>query len=609
MPLAQEIRARQNAENNLHEEINTNREVQANLQKEIDTRKEALEKLGLEMNTRKSAEVYLQLFKNIFDHAVEGILITDRDAAILAVNASFTKLTGYQADEVLGKNPRLLQSGRHSKEFYETMWRDLREKGGWIGEIWNKKKNGVVYPELLTISAIRDERGVPTHYFAFMHDMSDMKKKEELISFMAYHDVLTKLPNRVSLEMRLSKAISYARRNHSLLAVFFIDLDNFKNINDSLGHDKGDLLLVSVAQRILVEIRDEDTLSRLGGDEFILLTENVEDETAISVLAGRILESFKKPFEIDSRPVYISASIGISVFPQDGSTIQELVKNADIAMYQAKGEGRNKYMMFTQEMNERLRMHVRIENDIRASLKQHDFVVFYQPKVNASSEMPSSFEALIRWETEGQRIGPDVFIPVAEKSNLIDDLTLYMLEEVCIFLNQLKAKGLQVPVSINISPKTFTNASVVDKINEILARFKVDHRLIEFEITETTAMTDVEHTLEIMHQFRDRGYHFSIDDFGTGYSSLAYLNVMPLSTLKIDKQFIWEVESRGIASTIVAIAKEMKLKVVAEGVETEEQLEWLRQLGCDEIQGYYYSKPLPAIEAEHYLMQQQSVEI
>jgi len=601
--LVEEIRLRQSLENKLRDDVSANKDAEVDLRREIESRRDALTRLKQEIGTRKSAEVYLQLFKNIFDNAVEGILITDQDAKILAVNRSFCRLTGYQASEVVGRNPSILQSGRHSREFFQEMWRELQEKGYWTGEIWNRKKNGVVIPELLAISAIMDERGKTTHYFAFMHDMTEMKKKEELISFMAYHDVLTKLPNRVSLETRLSKAISFARRNHSLLAVFFIDLDNFKNINDSLGHERGDQLLVSVAQRMALEIRDEDTLSRLGGDEFILLTENVDDEMAISVLANRILESFKQPFEIDGRPVYISASIGISVFPDDGSTIQELVKCADIAMYQAKGEGRNKYMMFTDEMNERLRMHVRLENAIRAGIRDREFAVHYQPKVTVANEQPASFEALIRWEGDGQHVGPDLFIPVAEKSNLINDLTLYMLEEVCLFLNQLKRKNLQVPISINISPRTFTDTDVVEMINSILARFEIDHQLIEFEITETTAMTEVQRTLEIMNEFRDRGYNFLIDDFGTGYSSLSYLNMMPLSTLKIDKRFITERESRGIASMIMAIAKEMHLKVVAEGVETDEQLEWLRRLGCDEIQGYYYSKPLPAGAAEQYLLQ------
>lgn len=602
--IAQMLTALHNKQQQLVEEQETNTAIQQRLHQEISTRREAENKLRAENSTRRSAETYLQLFKNIFDSAIEGIYITDPTGRILATNQAFTRITGYQASEMNGQHPMQLASNAQIQASFQTMWAGLSQSGSWAGEIWNRKKDGSICPLWLSVSVIRNDRQEITNYFAFFHDISELKRKEKQISILAYSDALTKLPNRAALEHRLTKAIARATRERRSLAVFFIDLDNFKNINDSLGHDKGDQVLVEVAERLSATIRSEDTLCRLGGDEFILLSESVDDDNAVYNLGSRILAALKQPVHLRPNTIYINASIGIALFPDDGRTTQELIKNADMAMYKAKSEGKNKFVMFTREMNDKLLHRIRIENSIRTGLKQHEFFMFYQPKIDISDERTTSLEALIRWQRDGTIITPDQFIPIAEDSGLIDEMSLYVLDEVCIFLTRMQEQQLQcLPISVNMSPRTFNNKNIVETIDTILGDHRVDHRLIEFEITETTAMKDVQHTLETMRRFRQRGIRFSIDDFGTGYSSLSYLSEMPVSTLKIDKRFIntADANSRSIVSTITAMSKQMQLNVVAEGVETIEQLQWLKEIGCDEVQGYYFSRPMPEADTLNYL--------
>ena len=579
----------------LTEEQETNRTIQQQLHQEIAIRKEAEQKLQAENTTRKSAEKYLLLFKNIFDNAIEGIYITDPDGHILTTHNSFARI---------GKHPALLNSAPQVESAFLSMWKNLPKTGSWSGEIWSRKKDGSICPQWLSVSVIRNGAQEITHYFAFFHDITELKRKEKQISILAYCDALTKLPNRTALEHRLTKAIARASRENRILAIFFIDLDNFKNINDSLGHDKGDQVLIEVAERLSATIRSEDTLSRLGGDEFILLSESIENENSVFTLASRILASLKQPISLYPNAIYVNASIGIALFPNDGRSPQELIKNADMAMYKAKSEGKNKFEMFTKEMNEKLLNRIRIENAIRSGLKEREFSVFYQPKISIANELPTSFEALVRWHKNSTIITPDQFIPVAEESGLIDDMSLYVLDEVCMFLSKMQQHHFQLlPISVNMSPRTFNKKNIVETIDTILGAHHINHQLIEFEITETTAMKDVQHSLDTMHRFRERGIRFSIDDFGTGYSSLSYLSEMPVSTLKIDKRFINrdDSNSRSIVSTITAMSKQMQLNVVAEGVETRSQLDWLRNIGCNEVQGYYFARPMPEEDTLHYL--------
>ena len=383
---------------------------------------------------------------------------------------------------------------------------------------------------------------------------------------------------------------------------FFVDLDNFKNVNDVFGHRQGDDLLVQVTQRFSSVLQKYDSLYRLSSDEFILLMEKVENESVIYLMANRIQAILKKHFLLDFKKIYVNASVGISIYPGDGENALELIRSADMAMHRAKSEGKNRYLLFTKGMHEELYEKFRIENGIRNGLTKREFVVHYQPKVSIATSITSSLEALIRWERGGKLISPGAFIPIAEESSLIDDLCLFVMEETCCFHAIMKQQQVAVPISVNISPRQFHNADFVDIVEDLLGRYQVDPHYLEFEITETTAMKDVEHTLKIMNRIREMGILFSIDDFGTGYSSLGYLNKMPVSTLKIDKQFVQDLDTNGgIVSTIIAISQQMHLNVVAEGVETEEQLRILGKMGCHEAQGYFFSRPTSGDEILRYL--------
>jgi len=561
------------------------------------------EKLGTEVQIRKSAENFLQIYKNIFDNANEGIFITDANAKILAINKAFSTITGYEPAEVIGQNPRILNSKRHNAFFYERMWHDLGEKGAWEGEIWNTRKDGSIFPEWLSINAIRNERKETTYFFATFYEIGELKKREKQITFMAYHDMLTRLPNRAYLENKLTKNLAALPAEGGKLAVFYIDLDNFKNVNDVFGHNQGDELLIQVTQRFTSVLRENDTLCRPGGDEFILLMEHIENESIVYLMANRLLAVLKKPFLVDRKKIFVNASIGISIYPDDGATGLDLIRSADTAMHKAKREGKNRFFLFTKGMHEVIYNTFRIENGIRIGLKNREFVVFYQPKINIQTRKTSSLEALIRWKKGDELVPPNAFIPIAEESSLIDDLCLFVMEETCAFQSLMKQRQVAVPVSVNISPRQFHNADFVDIVEDLLGRYQLAPEYLEFEITETTAMKDVEHTLKIMHRIREMGILFSIDDFGTGYSSLGYLNKMPVSTLKIDKQFVQDLEENGgIVATIIAISQQMHLNVVAEGVETEEQLLRLGAMGCQEAQGYFFSRPLPGDQLLAYLL-------
>jgi diguanylate cyclase (GGDEF)-like protein/PAS domain S-box-containing protein len=559
-------------------------------------------KLNAEVQFRKSAETFLQIYKNIFDNATEGIFITDAGGKILAVNAAFTTITDYESSEIIGQNPRILQSGHHDPEFFEQMWQHLLKKGCWEGEIWNKRKDGTVYPQWLTINSIRNERKEISYYFAAFYELGELKKREKQIAFMAYHDILTRLPNRAYLEQKLAKSLHRIKKEGGNVSIFFIDLDNFKNVNDVFGHNQGDDLLVQVTQRFTSVLGNDDTLCRLGSDEFVLLMENIDNESIIYLMANRILSVLKKPFILEFKKIYINASIGISVYPGDGETGIDLIRSADMAMHKAKRDGKNRFILFTKGMHEALYQKFRTENGIRLGLLHREFIVYYQPKVNIHTRKTASLEALIRWEKGGQIISPNAFIPIAEESSLIDDICLFVMEETCAFHKIMQKHQVAVPVSVNISPRQFHNVDFVDIVEDLLGRYQVDPQFIEFEITETTAMKDVEHTLAIMHRIRQLGIQFSIDDFGTGYSSLGYLHKMPVSTLKIDKQFVDDLEANsGIVATIIAISAQMHLNVVAEGVETEEQLLSLGSMGCHEAQGYYFSRPVSGDNILQYL--------
>ena len=541
-------------------------------------------------------------FKQLFETTAESMVITDRNGIILEVNQAFSELCGYSAEEARGHNMNLVRSGRHDQTFYQKMWHTLRSQGRWEGNIWNKKKDGSLYPAWLFINGLVGQDGQIAYFFASIRDMSELWKRERQVAFLAYYDILTRLPNRISLLKALAKAIIHNQESGQILTVFYVDIDNFKLINDVFGPSQGDVLLVQAAKRLQSLLRSNDSLYRLGGDEFMYLMQETSDEAAVYQMANRLLDAMKEPFLFEGHKVFLNVSIGISSCPTDGEIPQELLRNADQAMHKAKREGKNRYAVYSQTIHAMQQQRFHTESGIRAGLRKGEFLVHYQPKIHIASRKPAALEALIRWQKDDHLVRPDLFIPIAEESTLIDDLCAFVMESVCPFLNILKMHHVAVPISINISPRQFHNLDFVDLTERLLKQHNTDPRLLDFEITEHTAMQDAEHTLRIMHDLRQLGITLSIDDFGTGYSSLAYLGKMPVQTLKIDKQFIDEMENNdGIVSTIIAICKQMRINVVAEGVEKETQLARLAQLGCDEAQGYLFCRPEPEDVILRYL--------
>lgn len=563
--------------------------------------------LNTEVAIRQESEYQRRLFEEVFNNAMEGITITDTNGLIINANPAFTTITGYEVDEVIGKNPNILKSDQHSKEFYNSMWADIREKGHWVGEIWNRRKNGESYPELLSISAIRDTYGAVTHYVAVFHDITEMKSKEEQLKYQAHHDALTGLPNRVLLTDRISMAISRASRLETKLALFYLDLDNFKTINDSLGHAVGDIILQQTTTRISEIFRNQDTLARLGGDEFVILVEDVSDEYHLINQAERLLKTFSTPFLVNEHELHITTSLGITMFPDDGGNPGTLIKNADMAMYQAKEEGRNGYHMFRQEMHERVERRLTIENALRQAISKDEFVVFYQPKVDIKSGHIYGLEALVRWlRPETGIISPAEFIPLAEETGLIIDIGKFVFEESCVTRNMLKEKTAKdLIISINVSGRQLKQPELLKDIKDIVESSGCQPQMMELEITESMLMENVDNTVDTLNEIAKLGFSLSIDDFGTGYSSLAYLKKFPINTLKIDRSFVMDItenqDDARIVQTIVDMSKNLGLEVVAEGVETKEQIKMLKEFGCTKIQGFLYAKPMPLDELIPFL--------
>jgi len=555
--------------------------------------------LEAEIDERGKAERQLKLFAMVFENALEGICITDKYGNIVAVNQAFTTITGYEAAEVMGRNPRMLKSDRHDQDFYGEMWNSLSEKGSWHGEIWNRRKNGESYPEILSISSVRDEKGDVTNFVAVFHDISDMKLKDEQIEHQAYHDALTGLPNRVLAQDRLSVAVAHAKREGTKVVVLSLDLDNFKKINDSLGHSLGDTLIQEVAGRLKRQFRDADTVSRLGGDEFLILLEHVEDEREAVDMAERVLSSFEEPFGVNGHEAQVTTSIGVTMYPDDGVDAETLMRNADMAMYQSKAKGKNSYFLFTQEVNARIHRRLEMESDMRRALKEGEFTVYFQPKIDLKSGAVAGMEALVRWnKSDGSVVSPADFIPLAEETGLIVPLGEFVLEASCKAMQVFDGIGCSdITVSVNLSPIQFGQEDLVDMVVTNLERNGLSPDKLELEITESTLMTDIDLSVQKLNQLVAQGVSISIDDFGTGHSSLYYLKTLPIDVLKIDRSFIRDITTdtsdAQIVKTIVLMAHSLGISTVAEGVEDADQLALLESFDCDLVQGFYHSKPVP----------------
>jgi len=536
----------------------------------------------------------------VFDQTSEGIVITDPQGRIISVNRAFTEITGYAPDEVLGRDPKLLQSGRHEPEFYQQLWQQLETEGYWRGEIWNRRKSGELYPEWLAIRTVRDADGNPEHYIGIFSDISRQKRDAERIRFLAYYDALTGLPNRTLLADRVAKAIPAARRHSKGLALLFMDLDGFKHINDSLGHMVGDGLLKLVGERLKQQTRSSDTLARFGGDEFVLLLSDVEGPQAVAAVAQRCLNALATPLHIDGHEISVTPSIGISLYPDDGETLEVLVKNADTAMYYAKETGRNHYRFFEAEMNARVTSRAVLGNHLRRALERGELLLHYQPQADIAAGEIVGLEALVRWQhPELGLVSPADFIPVAEEIGLIGAVGDWVLNEACRQAVAWQRAGLpHIPVAVNLSALQLRSPDFLQSVRRALATSALEPHWLEFELTESVLMQQPETAVKTLNGLSELGIRVAIDDFGTGYSSLAYLRRLPIDKLKIDRSFIRDLgidaEDTVIVSTIIRMAHSLKLRVIAEGVESSEQLATLRAQGCDEIQGYYLSRPLPA---------------
>jgi diguanylate cyclase (GGDEF)-like protein/PAS domain S-box-containing protein len=558
---------------------------------------------ALNITELKDRETRLRLSAKVFESSSEAIFITDPQGTILEVNAAFCSMTGYERSEILGRNPRIFKSRLHDHLFYKHLWQSLLNEGGWKGEILDRRKNGEICPMLLSINAVTDKRGQLTHYVAISTDISHQKQTEQELKQLAYYDVLTNLPNRSLFKDRLEQEILLAERNNNRIALFFLDLDHFKNVNDTLGHWAGDCLLQIIATRIQGCLRKTDTVARMGGDEFTIILPGLIGITDATELAQKLVDATIKPVQIKDHTVFVGVSIGIAIFPDDGYDFYTLTKHADTAMYASKAKGRGMFQYFEAGMNEAAHQRLLLENALRLAIEQEEFQLYFQPKADSDLTRITGAEALIRWRRPGfGMIPPDRFIAIAEETALIIPLGKWILKTACLQANAWANKRAGFRLSINLSPLQLLADDFIAVLDRILAETRTNPEWIELEVTEGLIMHDIEKATERLHQIRERGIHIAMDDFGTGYSSLSYLQKLPIQTLKIDRSFILAYDNdpasneAAFIKTIVSLGQVLNMKVVAEGVETESQLALLQSYGCHEIQGYYLSPPLPADE-------------
>ncbi len=570
--------------------------------------------IARDVTEREQMQENLQQAATVFESTAEGVMITDLQQRITAVNRAFTTITGYSEAEALGQSPRLLASGNHDSAFYAAMWHNLSASGHWQGEIWNKRKNGELYPEWLTISAVRDSSEHITHFVGVFADISSLKHAQARLDHQAHHDPLTGLPNRTLFETRLRAAIEDALLDQRMGAVLFIDLDRFKHINDSLGHPVGDQLLKSIAERLKAHLRDIDTVARLGGDEFIILLPGLPQKDDAELVAHKLLECFNQPFQFDGQELFISASIGISRYPEDGQDVATLVKNADAAMYRSKARGRNRVELYTRDLTFQATERMALERELRRAIEQEQLLLYYQPKRCLRSNRLIGAEALVRWHHPlfGE-IPPDRFIPLAEETGLIIALGDWVLRQACWQMQQWRQQHAPFgPLSVNLTGVQLRQPHLLLRISSLLEEHHLPAELLQLEITESFIMNQAEEALNLLHQLKQLGIQLAIDDFGTGYSSLSYLKRLPVDTLKIDQSFVRGLPNDSndvaIVRAIIALGRSMQLTVIAEGVETKAQELFLAAEGCEQIQGFVISRAIHADAfAQNFLTPRHSV--
>jgi diguanylate cyclase (GGDEF)-like protein/PAS domain S-box-containing protein len=585
----------------------TTRETAHEIAARIDAEKEvsklnaSLEEKVMQRTRQLSEAVqHLNLQAAALKAAANAIVITDFHGTIIWVNHAFTAMTGYSEEEVLGKNPRLLKSGEQSDNYYAEMWSTISSGKVWKGEIVNRRKDGTTYTEEMTITPVTQGVGnaADTHFIAIKQDITQRKAAEKQAQFLAYYDALTGLPNRTLLQDRLTKALASARRQKCRVALLFFDLDGFKTINDSLGHSVGDLVLKQVAERLMKWAREQDTVARVGGDEFLIVLTSVKDIPDVAVAAERLMNTMNAAYVVQGHSLGISCSIGISIFPEHGANSETLIKDADAAMYCAKENGCNNFRFFTKDMNAQAVERLKLENGLRLALEKKELFLVYQPQIEIATGRIIGLEALLRWQhPELGLVPPDKFIRIAENSGLIVPIGEWVLRTACSQARKWQDEGLlAVPVAVNVSAVQFRQADFCERIGRVLWETGLAPQYLELELTESLLLSNADTRFSVLQDLRAMGLKLAIDDFGTGYSSLSYLKHFPVSKLKIDRSFIRDVavnpDDAAITTAIISMAKSLNLKVIAEGVEDEAQMSFLRAHQCDEIQGYYFSKPL-----------------
>lgn len=573
---------------------------------------EPLEMYGThqDITRRKTNELQLALAASVYQQVHEGILITNVEGRIVDVNDAFTRITGYTKDEVVGQSPRLLKSGRHDSNFYNLLWAELEREGVWTGEIWNKRKNGEIYPELITISAVKDGSGNRQHYVGLFADITSLKEHEHQLEKIAHFDTLTGLPNRFLFNDRLRVAMHRAKRHQIQLALLFIDLDGFKEVNDTFGHDVGDRLLVKLSNRVNELLREEDTFARLGGDEFTIVLPGITAEIDLKNVLDRILTSIAQPINVNDITLHVSGSIGVALYPdQDDVDADQLIRHADQAMYTAKLSGKNGYQFFDPDYDRSVRgLHQEV-NRVKEALVSNEFELYYQPKVNLRTSEIIGFEALLRWQHPDKGLlSPGVFLPSIEDHVVMVEIGEWTIRKSLMQLSNWCAEGINLPVSVNIAAIHLQQTDFFERLQSLLTEFHdVSPQYLQFEVLESSALENMVTAQTIINQCRDIGIQFAIDDFGTGYSSISYLKDIPAQILKIDQSFVKnitnETDDRMILGGIVGLAKAFSKDVIAEGLEDMQYAELLMDVGCDMAQGYGIAYPMPAIQIPDWITQ------
>ena len=557
--------------------------------------------IASDITQRRADEDSLRQAAAVFEATQEGVLVTDAEQRIVHVNPAFSRITGYASAEILGQMPTLLKSGRHDAGFYHEMWQALEHSGAWAGEVWNRRKSGEIYPQWQCIRVIHDAQGCISHYVAVFSDITALKRSQRELDYLAHHDPLSNLPNRLLFTERVTHALERSN-DEQPGAVLLIDLDHFKHINESLGHNVGDLLLKAIGERLQQVIPSGCTLARLGGDEFGLLHDQCGEAAQAAELAQDLLNSLTPPFRLDGHELYISASIGISLFPSDAEGVEQVLRNADSALFKAKNTGRESFAFYTQELTDYARQRVELASSLRHALENSELRVFYQPLYDLHDGSPIGMEALVRWQhPERGLVSPAEFIPVAEDNGMIGIIDAWVLEQACEQMVQwnLDRSGPHF-VAVNVSSRLFGRGELDLHVAQVLAKTGLNPAQLELEVTESAVMEDPAAALALLTRLRALGVHLAIDDFGTGYSSLARLKRLPVHKLKIDQSFVRglpdDPEDAAIARAVIALGHSLGLKVLAEGIEEAAQADFLRELGCDYGQGYYFGHPQPATE-------------